>query len=442
MPKKSSHPHVAWRDGRPRFQPGRDLRDQGFKGKDLRHDDGRWYSRGEAVDWSIAFQKKLEDLRAAPARSAATAEPPTGGRRLSGAPAGAKGRSSGSVRPRQSPYTVAQLFEDFWRSPRFQPGSPRAYARKTVVDYRQKANVIATFDETLYNSAVVALTQPILRGLFEELWAERGLATAKGAILTLSTAISWGMLRGKVTFSNGVSPASRLKMETPEPRVRFATRAEISALVAAADRIGRPEIGDMIVLAVWTGQRQGDRLALVDRGLLNGRRYFRQSKTNAIVAIRQAPELEARLKEAAERRREPRAKALLKTRPEDRPKVELRFAHFVLDERSWQPFRADHYRHVFAEVRAAAVAGDETKGAAPVPSLADFWDLDLRDTSVTWQALAGATIPEIIAVTGHTMESATSILKHYLARHPEMADASIGKMIEWFDAGGETETGI
>jgi hypothetical protein len=40
------------------------------------------------------------------------------------------------------------------------------------------------------------------------------------------------------------------------------------------------------------------------------------------------------------------------------------------------------------------------------------------------------------------MESATSILKHYLARHPEMADASIGKMIEWFDAGGETETGI
>lgn len=71
----------------------------------------------------------------------------------------------------------------------------------------------------------------------------------------------------------------------------------------------------------------------------------------------------------------------------------------------------------------------------PCPSVADLRDQDLRDTSVTWMALAGATIPEIISVTGHTAESAHTILKHYLARHAELADAAVTKMIEWFDKG-------
>jgi hypothetical protein len=57
-------------------------------------------------------------------------------------------------------------------------------------------------------------------------------------------------------------------------------------------------------------------------------------------------------------------------------------------------------------------------------------------------ALAGATIPEIISVTGHTAESATRILRHYLARHPEMADSAIGKMVAWYEGGGETEFGL
>lgn len=34
------------------------------------------------------------------------------------------------------------------------------------------------------------------------------------------------------------------------------------------------------------------------------------------------------------------------------------------------------------------------------------------------------------------------ILKHYLARHPEMAGNAIAKMVSWYDAGGETEIGL
>ena len=112
----------------------------------------------------------------------------------------------------------------------------------------------------------------------------------------------------------------------------------------------------------------------------------------------------------------------------------------------WLPFRGMHYSHVFAEIRAIAVEGIKAEDGswivAPCPSLADFQERDLRDTAVTWMALAGATIPEIINVTGHSAESAVQILKHYLARDAGMADAAIMKMVSWYEAGGETEIGL
>ncbi len=83
-----------------------------------------------------------------------------------------------------------------------------------------------------------------------------------------------------------VNPARALGMQSPEIVVRFGEREEIAALVAAADAMGRPEIGDMVILGVWTGQRQGDRLAMVEHSaeLVRGRRMLKQRKTGAIVA--------------------------------------------------------------------------------------------------------------------------------------------------------------
>ncbi|YBV97555.1 hypothetical protein M1D80_11945 [Phyllobacteriaceae bacterium JZ32] len=465
MAKKANpHPHVSWRDGRPRFQPGKELRTQGYKGTDLRWpadapadwkpislqpgdaNNGRWFTKGEAVDWSAEFQRVLSTKRA----ETEAAKPRPRGK---------------AVAPRKvATYTVERLIDE-WTNPKINPkfrvDFPRCYSPNTITDYKQKMNVLAQHDPDLWISDVRSLDQPTMRMLFDDMWATRGLATAKGTMLVLSSAISWGMLRGKVKLQ--VNPALKLRMETPEPRVRFGTRREIDALIAAADRVGLPEVGDMIVLGVWTGQRQGDRLLLVDKGLLNGRRIFRQSKTGAIVAIKDAPQLEARLVASAERRR----------------KANIINKHVILFEKTWQPFKKYHYRHVFADVRDAAIVGEINEEAtlqnfktakamdaaiamaekklrsgqmhsdarivykfAPCPSLKSFMELDLRDTAVTWLALAGATIPEICSITGHTMVSATRILKHYLARHPEMADSAIGKMIAWYDADGETEIGF
>ena len=463
MPKKSPHPHVAWRDGRPRFSPGPELRAAGHAGRDLRHDDGSWYSRGEAVDWSIAFcaelaatKPKVRTKAASRPKAAAASKRPTADPRLpTAAPAAPKA---------QSFLTLAELFERWFASPRFllpadaaelrrQRQAGAVLAPKSIADFRQKARVIERDDPELWFAPADALTTPVVFSLYEALVAGRGVATARGAVAVLSMALGWGRKRGLVDFrmNHGANPAQGLGMVQPPPRLRIASRAEIDALVAAADALGRPEIGDMVTLGVWTGQRQGDRLSMEDRGLVAGRRIFRQGKTGAIVAVRESPELARRLDVARERRRQPRAEALLAAKsPDERAAVERRFSRVVLNELVdprygkcfWRPFEGQRYTHVFAEIRAAAVAGLPDRGLKPCPSLAAFTDQDLRDTSVTWMASAGATIPEIISVTGHSPQSATAVLKHYLATHPEMADTAIGKMMAWSDAGGEVEIGL
>lgn len=466
MPKKSPHPHVSWRDGRPRFKPGPELRAKGFSDCDLRWPEdapagwravdlkpgdknaGRWFSMGEAVDWSAAFVKGL-----AQAAKAAKKEPARTGRKA-------------------ALYSIGQLAEDWQKSPKFkEPDDPaemrrlRAakiiYAPKSVQDFKQKLGIIERHDPTLWASPVDALDQPILFGLYEELVTAFGLSQARGSIATLSIAMSWGRRRGKFTFASnqGVNPAKGLGMKTPPPRVRFARRIEIETLIATADHLKWPEMGDMIMLGVWTGQRQADRLQMVDKGLLNRRRIFRQSKTGAIVAVLQAPELEARLKASQARRK---AAGVVNSR-------------VILDEQLWEPFPddGDRYRKRFAELRAIAARGIVNEGATerlqkkwraegrnseppmvwivkpcasllgdPETGLQALQEGDLRDTAVTWMALSGATIPEIISITGHTPQSATRILRHYLAQHPEMADSAIRKMVEWYEADGETEIGL
>ncbi len=52
---------------------------------------------------------------------------------------------------------------------------------------------------------------------------------------------------------------------------------------------------------------------------------------------------------------------------------------------------------------------------------------DLRGTAVTLLAEAGCTIPEIVSITGHTLQSAHRILEKYMARTKAISDAAILK---------------
>ncbi len=54
--------------------------------------------------------------------------------------------------------------------------------------------------------------------------------------------------------------------------------------------------------------------------------------------------------------------------------------------------------------------------------------LDLRDTAVTRLALAGCSMAELSAITGHSLKTIQEIMKHYLVIQLEMADAAIAKL--------------
>ncbi len=379
--------HVSWRDGRPRFQPSRSLREAGQVGRDLKHPDGTWFTMGEALDWSNAFVKRLTKEKA---DKVVPVKP---------APA-----------PARSVYPLSKLFEDWLVSPRI-----KAKKAATQKDYKQKSRVIETHDPDLWASEVPALDQPICYALYEELWEERGLATARGAMRVLSIAIKWGMKTGKVR-GLAYNPARDLGMEQLKPRARFLQRIELDTLIATAesDQFKRIDMADMFICGVWTGQRQSDRLGLKLSAFRGGRFDLQQNKTDAIVNPPVAPEYQKRLT-AAKRRRMKAGKT-------------SDFAH--LNEATWERWNHYTYRNLFAEIR--------TKAAEKVPSVATIKEKDFRATAVTWMALAGATLPEICAVTGHSLQGAHQILKHYLALHPEMATTAIDKMVAWYDRNGET----
>jgi hypothetical protein len=62
---------------------------------------------------------------------------------------------------------------------------------------------------------------------------------------------------------------------------------------------------------------------------------------------------------------------------------------------------------------------------------------DLRGTAVT---LAGCTVPEICAITGHSHEEANRILEeHYLHRDPAIAWNAIRKLEAFSQTGSQTE---
>ena len=55
--------HIAWRKGRPRFVPSLSVRSLGFKGEDLRHESGAWFSAEEAKVFSDRIAFDLKEMR-------------------------------------------------------------------------------------------------------------------------------------------------------------------------------------------------------------------------------------------------------------------------------------------------------------------------------------------------------------------------------------------
>ena len=435
-------PYVAKRpqkDGtfKPRFVPGSRERAMGYRGQDLKHENGRWYTLDEASGWALAKQAEIAEQRKT-------------GKKLKSPPV-PRGR------------TVEAMFDAFTKSDEYR-GSVDADGNVLVKGLSEttqggyKRAVKPLKSEPIWQSPPGAIDAIVMKALHKKIMQERGLGMASQALAAIGSAFAWGRLNGWLPKINGQimeSPYRNLKLPKPEVRIRVATVAELTALITAADYtfvdgVALSSVGDAIATGFYSGQRKKDIIEFIDAVEVGQRLALKQSKTDAVVSIPRAPILVDRLARGKERR-----KTL---------GLKVEAINLIINERTGGAYSSRQLRDDFALVRDTAIAGvldveataiaRELHAAEqrntpepaiwilpPCPTLAQpdrygFIFPDLRDSGVTWLARAECTVPEIGSITGHSMGTIYSILKHYLQIDTHLADNAIRKLIEKMEREG------
>lgn len=147
-----------------------------------------------------------------------------------------------------------------------------------------------------------------------------------------------------------------------------------------------------VMIALWTGQRQGDLLRLTWAAYDGKTIKLTQSKTKRNIVIPVSPTLKAILKET------PKVSTTILTGARKKPWTSYGF------QTMWQRLLAN----------------------ADIEQLTFH---DLRGFAVVRLALSGCTVPEIVSITGHSLKDAEAILdKHYLGRDVKLAESAIRKL--------------
>lgn len=167
--------------------------------------------------------------------------------------------------------------------------------------------------------------------------------------------------------------------------------------IAAFNAEAKGSLQAALALALHTGQRRGDLLALRWSQFDGKAISLTQSKTGARVYI-------------------PCTKALLAVLAELR--AASNHEHILLN--GGEPWTVESFKQAWRYAFLSAWP----KPATPP----DLHFHDLRGTAVTRLAEAGCTVPEIAAITGHSLESAGRILSRYLGPTPALSESAIAKL--------------
>lgn len=234
-----------------------------------------------------------------------------------------------------------------------------------------------------------------VRGDFRK-WRDKFIATprkADYAWTTLSRLMTFAIDRGHIT----VNPC------TGGGRLYDADRAD--KIWEADDLRAFLEIASVplqraLMLALWTGQRQGDLLRLTWAAYDGKAIRLKQSKGKARVPVPVGGPIKDMLEAMlAERKNAKEPKAVT-----------------ILTNTKGQPWTGDGFRASWEKAYKKA-------------KIDDLHFHDLRGTAVTRLALSGCTVPEIASITGHGLKTVQEILdKHYLGGRLELAEAAIKKL--------------
>ena len=263
--------------------------------------------------------------------------------------------------------------------------SQRKLRDRTRADYIGKLKLIAKDFGTF---PLGALSNKRTRGVFKE-WrdelAKRSSRQADYAWVVLARVLSWALDRGLVDV-NPCEKGGRLYDGSRADKV-WSETDEASFLKLAPKHLHLP-----FLLALWSGQRQGD-LRRLQWSAYDGKRIrLKQSKTGARVTI----PVGAPLKRALN--------------------VAQKTSIFILTTAEGKPWTEDGFRSSWRKACAKAKISGVTFN-------------DLRDTAVTRLAVAGCTEAEIATLTGHSLRDVRSILdQNYLQRDPALAENAIRKL--------------
>lgn len=270
-------------------------------------------------------------------------------------------------------------------------------AEKTKRDYRRYLDMI---DKKFGKAPLSAVEDPQARGIFKE-WRDTMAdqpRKADYAWTVLARVFSVAKDRGKIK-SNPCERGGRLYEADRADMVWSAEH--LRSILAAAS----PEVAFAVLMALWTGQREGDLLRLTWSQYDGQFIRLKQSKTGKRVRIPVAESLRAKLD------------ALLAEAKASDQKV---VGHILVSSRG-TPWTEDGFRSSWA-------AAYERSGL-PLDEGSRLRFHDLRGTAVTRLALAGCSTSEIASFTGHSLKNVEEILDaHYLGGRFELAEQALLKL--------------
>ena len=269
-------------------------------------------------------------------------------------------------------------------------------AERTRLDYVKQIKII---EKRFGDFPLAALSDRRTRGIFMA-WRDR-LAVASRrqadyAWQVLARVLSWSLDRGLV-LANPCIRGGRLYRGSRADKI-WTAKQEAAFLRSAPAHLHLP-----LLLALWTGQRQGDLLRLPWSAYDGTHIRLRQSKTRKpIPPILVGAPLKAAL-DAAQKH-----------------------GPLILTNSYRRPWKSHGFQAAWGKaVRMAGIVG--------------LTFHDLRGTAVTRLALVGATEPEIASITGLSLRDVRSILDaNYLHRDPALAESAIRKL----ERGTKTSSGV
>jgi integrase len=280
--------------------------------------------------------------------------------------------------------TLSGLVRDYTLSEEFE----KLLAPSTRLQYRR---MLTKAEQKFGDLPLKALDDPRVRKDFLE-WREKvakvsGSREADHCLSAISAMITWAVDRGRFA-SNHVRGFKRLY------HVDRAEQIWLPEHIEAFMNVAPLEMQRALIIALHTGQRQGDILKLAWSSYDGQSITLRQGKASRR-GIRAAP-ITIRCTAALRR--------MLDKLPRTSP--------IILTTKTGKAFKKRYF-------------ASRWKSATKAAEITDLHFNDLRGTAVTMLSEAGNTVQQVASVTGHSLRTVTSILEKYLARTRGLSDAAI-----------------